>query len=229
MIIGSGMIAAAFSAFRENDRVVIFASGVSNSLETDPAEFAREKRLLLQARSANPDRLLVYFGTCSVDDPDRGHTPYVIHKLEMESLLEVSPGPWMVMRLPLAIGPGHRGAALAQFLYERISRGEPFEVWTHAARYPIDVADVFRITSRLVDDPSMWHRRINVALRAFPVLEFVHIMERIVGKRAVCTLVPKGRHYEVSCPEVAAVAADLNLDFSDRYLERVLRRYFASP
>ena len=126
----------------------------------------------------------------------------------------------------LAIGPGHRGPTLAQFLYERISRGEPFEVWAHATRYPIDVVDAFRIASRFVEDPSMWNRRINVALRAFPVLDFVHIMERIVGKAAVYTLVPKGRHYEVSCPEVAAVAKGLNLDFSDRYLDRVLRSYF---
>ena len=228
MVVGEGMMAQAFSEFSDDHRVVIFASGVSNSLETDPSAFAREKSLLLRTRAESPDKLLVYFGTCSVDDPDRRDTSYVVHKREMESLLVGSRSPWMVLRLPLAIGPGHRGPTLAQFLYERISRGEHFEVWANATRYPIDVADVFRIAPHFINDAAMWNRRISVALRAFPVPEFVRVMERIVGKSAVCELVPKGRHYEVACPEVSAIATDLNLDLSDQYLERVLLKYFGS-
>ena len=118
MVVGNGMMAEAFSTFRNNDRVVIFASGVSNSLEKDPVAFIREKNLLLRTREENAEKLLVYFGTCSVDDPDRRDTPYVRHKLEMEELLANSAGSWMVLRLPLAIGPGHRGPTLAQYLYE---------------------------------------------------------------------------------------------------------------
>ena len=45
MIIGNGLIA---NLFRENDRenVVFFASGVSNSLETEKSAFLREENLL---------------------------------------------------------------------------------------------------------------------------------------------------------------------------------------
>jgi len=72
----------------------------------------------------------------------------------------------------------------------------------------------------------MWNRRINVALRPFPVLDFVRAMEGIVGRKANYVLVRKGRPYGVDCPEVAGIAGGLSLDFSDRYLERVLRKYF---
>jgi hypothetical protein len=51
-------------------------------------------------------------------------------------------------------------------------------------------------------------------------------MERIVGKNAIYDLIPKGQHYEVPCPEVASVAKELELDLSEHYLERVLRKYF---
>jgi nucleoside-diphosphate-sugar epimerase len=229
MIVGSGMMARAFAAWRGDRDVVVFASGVSNSLETDPAAFAREKALLTETRAKHPEALLLYFGTCSVDDPDRRETPYVLHKLEIELLLEQAGAPWMVLRLPLAIGPGHRGRALAQFLYDRVSRGEAFEVLQRATRYPIDVADVVRIARRFVADRAQWNRRINVALRAYPVIEFVRVMEAIVGKRARYHLVPKGRHYAVHCPELAAIARELNLESDEGYLERVLRKYFARP
>src|SRR4051812_46597128 len=105
MVVGDGMMAKAFSAFRADENVVIFASGVSDSMEDRLAVFERERMLLQRTRQQNPDRLVVYFGTTSVFDPDRRDTPYVRHKLAMESLLELSQGPWMVLRLPLAIGP----------------------------------------------------------------------------------------------------------------------------
>ena len=220
------MMARAFVAFERDPRVVIFASGVSDSLETNPTAFARERELLQRTRAEHPDALLVYFGTCSVYDPDRRDTPYVRHKLEMESFLEASPGPWLVLRLPLALGHGHRGHTLGRFLYEHIQREEPFEVWAGSTRYPIDVEDVLRIAKRLMAEQSNWNRRINVALRAFSVLDFVRVMEAITGKSARYSLLPKGQHYEVDCPEINRLASQLQLDLSASYLERVLRKYF---
>ena len=220
------MMAKAFSAFVSDSGTVIFASGVSDSLESRDDSFERERTLLQRIREENPEKLVVYFGTCSVVDPDRRDTPYVQHKLEMESLLQNSDGPWMILRLPLAIGPMHRSRTLAQFLYEQISNEQPFEVWAHATRYPIDVADTFRIASYFIGQRSMWNRRINVALRAYSILDFVRSMENIVGKTARYELIPKGKHYELSCPEVKAVGSRLNLDFSELYLDRVLQKYF---
>jgi len=226
VIVGHGMMANAFSAFAGNAAVVIFASGVSDSTETRPAAFRRESELLRRTRAEHSDALLVYFGTCSVNDPDRRDTPYVRHKLEMESLLKASPGPWLVLRLPLAIGPRHRGNTLANYLHDRIIHGRPFEVWAGSTRYPVDVEDAFRVASRLIAEPSMWRRTINIALRAFPVLEFVRILEDITGRRALYTLVQRGHHYELQCPEVAGLADELHLDAGDDYLDRVLRKYF---
>lgn len=220
------MMARAFSAFGGRADVVIFASGVSNSLETDSAAFSREKALLEQVRKDNPAALLVYCGTCSADDPELRDTPYVRHKLAMESLLSASDGPWLVLRIPLAIGRNSRSRTLAQFLHERIARGQPFEVWEGAARFPIDVEDIFRIGSRFIDDPALWNRRINVALRSFPVRDFVSVMERIVGRKANCTLVRRGRRYELACPEALQVARELDLDLGEQYLEKLLRKYF---
>ena len=229
MIVGSGMMAQAFSAFAHQPDVLVFASGVSDSMEARDAAFARERELLSHALAAHREALLLYFGTCSVYDPDRRETPYVRHKLAMEELISTAPNPWMVLRLPLAIGPGHRGNALANYLYERIQRGEPFDVWAGATRYPIDVVDTFRIASRLLADRALWRRRINVALRAYRVMDFVAILERIVAKRARYNLLHKGRPYEVHCPELASLAGELQLDMSEGYLEKVLRKYFRGP
>jgi nucleoside-diphosphate-sugar epimerase len=227
VVVGDGMMAKAFATFAEDPQVVIFASGVSDSTETAAAAFQREEDLLGRVRAQHRDALLVYFGTCSVFDPDSRYTPYVLHKLRMESLLEASPGPWLVLRLPLAVGPGHRGRTLVRFIHQRIVRHELFEVWGGSTRYPIDVEDVVRIARQLIGERSNWNRRINVALRSFPVLEFVRALETVTGMNAKFTLLPKGHHYALECPEIDRLADELRLDFSAGYLERVLRKYFA--
>jgi len=219
-------MAQAFRAFADRKDVVIFASGVSDSTADSDAAFRRERELLRQARASHPDALLVYFGTCSVDDPDRRETPYVHHKLAMESAIAASAHPWIVFRLPLAIGPIHRSPTLANFLHRKILRGERFEIWARSTRYPIDVDDAVRIGSRIIADQSMWRRTINIALRAFRVTDFVGALEQITHKTAVYSVVQKGGHYELRCPEVAALANELGLDRSEAYLERVLRKYF---
>jgi nucleoside-diphosphate-sugar epimerase len=144
----------------------------------------------------------------------------------MESMLSASGGSWLVLRIPLAIGRNPGSRTLAQFLHECIAHGKPFDVWEGAARFPVDVDDVFRIGSRFINDPALWNRRINVALRPFPVRDFVRVMEEIVGRKANYTLVRKGQRYQLDCPEVRQVAGELGLDLGERYLERVLRKYF---
>ena len=68
MIIGNGLLAQAFSEYNNNDEILIFASGVSNSLEEKESEFDREAKLLKSVITNYPDKTMVYFSTCSVYD-----------------------------------------------------------------------------------------------------------------------------------------------------------------
>ncbi|RXM60929.1 hypothetical protein BOQ60_23605 [Chryseobacterium sp. CH1] len=83
MIIGNGILANALK-FYDKDDVIFFASGVSNSLEKEASEFEREISLLKSVVSQNPDKKFFYFSTCSIYDPTKTGSPYVIHKLKIE-------------------------------------------------------------------------------------------------------------------------------------------------
>ncbi|MFV0217909.1 hypothetical protein OBJ92_12895 [Empedobacter falsenii] len=65
MIIGKGLIASAFEN-RDREDVVFFASGVSNSLETDVRQFLREENLIRTTIQQYPTQTFVYFSTCSM-------------------------------------------------------------------------------------------------------------------------------------------------------------------
>ena len=86
MVIGSGLLAKAFHQFADDGNVVVFASGVSNSLEQNKSAFEREKNLLLKYLDGSAK--LVYFSTVSVHDQSLTKTPYIIFKNEIENLIK---------------------------------------------------------------------------------------------------------------------------------------------
>lgn len=105
MIIGSGLLARAFTeATKNRSDVVIYAAGVSNSQCTDIREFARERSLLTRSlEAANAAACFVYFSTCSIEDPESTGTAYVQHKLAMEQLT-LRRENHLVVRLPQIAG-----------------------------------------------------------------------------------------------------------------------------
>ena len=70
MVIGNGMIAKRFESYKDDDRFVIFASGVSNSRNKDESAYSRETGLLKDTAAAHPDKIMVYLSTCSIYDPE---------------------------------------------------------------------------------------------------------------------------------------------------------------
>lgn len=127
----------------------VFASGVSNSSETDPAAFEREARLLVKALDEARGRF-VYFSTCSVTDPDRAETHYVRHKLRMERLI-AERDEYLILRLPQVVGRTDNPHTLSNYLASGIRNAEPLRIWVKAVRCLIDVEDVARVTLHLVE------------------------------------------------------------------------------
>jgi hypothetical protein len=81
MIVGHGDIA---SILTDREDRLYFASGVSNSQETDEEEYQREKRLLMMQ---DKWRHIVYFSSLSIFYTN---TRYARHKREMEKLVKKS-------------------------------------------------------------------------------------------------------------------------------------------
>jgi len=226
MVVGNGMIANVFKSYKLSSDVVIFASGVSNSLETDQSQFQREYNLLKKIRYKNPDKLLVYFSTCSISDPDRANTAYVNHKVNIESELASWQLPYLILRLPVVIGRTNLAKTFPFFLYDRIKSGESFNIWQYAVRYPIDIDDMLKISIHLISQSTMQNQTVNIAFRSYPVLDIVHEMETILGQIANMMLIDQGCFYDIDRTLALCLASELNINCDEYYLSRVLHKYF---
>lgn len=226
MVIGGGMLANAFSAYDKIDDVVVLAAGVSNSGETRREAFGRELRLAEKTITGLGSRLLVYFSTCSIFDPEALATPYVQHKLNIETIVCEMVENYTVFRLPQVAGRTSNCTTLTNYLYHNIIKQQRIDIWDRAYRSIIDVDDVVRIVSHAVDNGMFRNRVVNVASRPSLVTDIVRILEVITGKEAVCTHRVKGFRYEIDTSDISQILKELKIDFGPDYLFRVLSKYY---
>ncbi len=225
MIIGNGLIA---NLFRENDRekVVFFASGVSNSLETDKSAFLREENLLRKHLTENPEKIFIYFSTCSIYDSSKNGSLYVNHKLKMERLVEDLAPKYVILRVSNAVGKGGNPNLLMNYLANAVQEEKIINVHTLATRNLIDADDVKNITLKFINENS-FNKIINVAyLENFSTKEILEILEKHFNKTAKTYLVKSGQSYLISIPEAEAYFAENKLTEKKEYLLRIIKRYY---
>jgi hypothetical protein len=125
MIIGNGDIANVLKGhwFESSQFVTIFASGVSDSKCKDPAQFERERNLLLTQEKS---RHLVYFSTLSIYYPGE-HNEYIQHKIRMEEIVKECFESYTIVRIG-NITWGKNPNTLLNFLRLKMKKNENFEV-----------------------------------------------------------------------------------------------------
>jgi UDP-2-acetamido-2,6-beta-L-arabino-hexul-4-ose reductase len=228
MIVGIGLIANNFR--RSNAKfhnVCIYAAGVSNSLCNDSNEFERERQCLNESlRDSVSLDCFVYFSTCSVDDPEVQKTPYVLHKLAMERLVK-SHARYLILRLPHVAGNSFNPHTLLNFLQERISRSESFQLWGGAYRNIIDVDDVTRLATYLIENTFARNMIVNIAAPySYSVIDIVKLLESTVGKSAIYELINRESKYEIDLSDLKKLIGECWVNFDDDYLKNVIDKYY---
>lgn len=224
MIIGRGLIANVFKDINRED-IIFFASGVSNSLETDTNQFKRERDLIEKTIEINPTKKFVYFSTCSIYDSSKYASAYVLHKLDMENLIEKIAQNFLICRVSNAVGNGGNSNLLINYLVNNIKENNPILVHQKATRNLIDVEDIGNITLRLLDEKINTIQNIAY-IENFSVLEIVFALEKYLSKSAIIKLLNKGESYTIDTSYIVDYFKKNNKMIKMEYLNTLLKRYY---
>lgn len=225
MIVGDGLIASAFYDDYENDEnVIIFASGVSNSLETDSNEFKREEDLLIKTILENNGKHLLYFA--SYVDSNILKRSYAEHKQKMEGIIKESKIYYTILKLPQAIGWGGNKTTLVNFIIGKLKNNEEITVYKNTYKSLIDVEDV----KRIVDIRTRIWGDKNIYIE-FPYIEklLVHEIVELIAKQLKIT--PKIKFIESATnnlPDLSRVGKILINHMGitpDGYTEKIIKKY----
>lgn len=227
MIIGNGLIASLFTEC-DQENIIFFASGVSNSLETKKEEFLREENLIKKTIAENPNKVFIYFSTCSIYDSSKAESQYVLHKLKMEQIIIQLCPQYLILRLSNAVGNGGNPNLLMNYLVRSVKNNEIINVHTKATRNLIDVEDIKNITNQLIDK-QYFNKIINIAYpENYTIIEILEIMEKFYQTKLYLNLVKSGSGYGIDTHDVESYFIQHALTNKETYLHKILEKYYSN-
>lgn len=222
MIVGKGLIASQFLDCDRED-VVFFASGVSNSSESRKEEFLREQKLIQETIQQNPEKIFVYFSTCSIYDSSKYKSLYVLHKLHMEEIIKEKAKSFLILRVSNVVGKGGNPNLLMNYLSTNIKNGSALIIHKNATRNLIDVADVRAITLNYIQKNN-YNKIVNIAYTYnYYIEEIVNALEENYNFKTQKEIQDLGEHYTIDVHEL-----DYNFPISNKieYLNKLIKTYF---
>jgi nucleoside-diphosphate-sugar epimerase len=228
MVIGNGMIAKAFKQYADDDRVIIFASGVSNSKETRQEEFDREEKLMKSL--TNEGAILVYFSTCSLYDPTLNSSPYVRHKRAMEYIARYNFNKSIIFRLPNVIGRTENPNTFFNYIKNQIQQQKTISVHRDASRYLIDVDDLTTLLPTAIENYKNSHetgqQNFEVAFdNKTMVIDIVKMMMEIMNKKSEIEIINDGCDYEFDRKSFKEYLKSINYEEPKDYTYNLLKKY----
>jgi nucleoside-diphosphate-sugar epimerase len=227
MVVGNGMMAQRFFSFNNDENILIFASGVSNSKETNVENFEREKKLLFEAITQNSTRKFVYFSTCSIYDPSEMDSLYVKHKLECEQTIIKNCENYLICRVSNVVGQTDNPNTIISYLVSKIGNEHQFQLWQNSVRNIIDIDDVFSIVSYKIKTGIGAETCVVANPIQYPVSKIVKKIEQVLGKKAIFELIDKGASFKIPIKSEDKLILENGTDFKiNPYLSKILNKYF---
>lgn len=227
MVIGNGLVAKAFEAYKNDDRYLVFASGVSNSANTDLQAFEREKKLLASTLLDNSKKRFIYFSSCSLYDESLKESLYVKHKLEMEAMIKDWHNDYHIFRVSNLAGKTDNPNTLLNFFYYHILNGSLFTVWKNATRNIIDIDDATVLSKHIIEERFFVNEITNIANpHNYKVTSIIEMIESMLAKKGNYNIVDKSSAPVIDTSAIKPLISNLNIEFNDDYLQKVLSKYY---
>jgi len=135
-----------------------------------------------------------------------------------------------IFRLPQVVGHTRNPHTLTNFIYNKITNGEPLQVWKQARRNLLDVSDIGAVVRFFLQKSAEPNKTIELAAPTnISVLNLVAIFEEVLQKRARVQLIEGGSAYPVDSSQFVAIAKHLGLNCSSDYYPAIIQKYYGKP
>jgi nucleoside-diphosphate-sugar epimerase len=223
IVIGDGMIATSFKQVVFSKDVLVFASGVSNSLENDSKAFKREEMLLRETITAQNSLPIIYFSTCSIYSKVKNS--YILHKLKMEDIVKELSSSYFIYRLPQVVG-STSNSTLVSFFANQINSSKNLEIQILSKRNLIDCVDVAKVIHFLVENSMGKDSIQNIATpNNIEVIEIAKEISLLLGKKLIFSKINSGDQYSIPIDFLTNNLKDFNYLNEKNYWQKVLRKY----
>lgn len=222
MVIGNGSIANIFKeSFENDDSIIIFASGVSNSNENRESEYLRETKLLTETLLKFSEKKIIYFSSVY---SKHVNSDYFNHKELMENLILEKSNNFIIIRLPQVISNTGNQNNLVNFLVDSIKNNCDVEIQKNVYRAIIDIDDVKRVTLEVVK--NFKNKIFNFSkVERISVIDLCKMIFDILNHRVnIVEVSPKFNTPNLgNSPEIDNILE--NIIDKENYTNKILKKY----
>ena len=229
MVIGNGLIANQFKSYNNDENILIFASGVSNSSEVNDIEFIRELNLLKEMMGKYKSAKFIYFSTLSINDPSLKNRLYVNHKLNIEKHLLTYHDNYIIFRVSNVVGPIKNKNTMLNYFINAIKNNALIDIWKNAERNLLDIEDLFILSEKLINKKAFKNQIVNIASRKnLSVFSIVKEIETFLNMKANFKLLNKGSKYyfDLSFVSDQLTLIEKKKGSGNEYLNYLLKKYY---
>lgn len=226
MVIGNGMMAKAFDEFANDDSIIVFASGVSNSKEVNLTAYHKELSMLSDLRGTTAT--LIYFSSCSIFDSSLVSSLYIDHKKMIEKYIESNFNSYYIFRLPNVIGRSNNSNTMVNFFYNSLLNDHIFQIYKNAFRYFIDVDDVKSVVSKIIKERTLCSGCYTLLFPiAYNVLQIVNLLETYLSIKGNYSINEnEGAFYDISISNQLLPYVNFDVEEPEIYINKILAKYY---
>ena len=222
-IIGSGFIAKKFKKslnYLRKNNVVVYASGISNSLEKNKKNLNKEIKKFLKFYKKNNKRV-IYISTYSICDGSRFKNKYVKNKIKIEKIIKKKVANYLIIRLPEIVGNNKNPNTLSNFFYNKVYKSKKFVLYQNVKRNILDIDDAIKSCLKLIKLRNRKNEIVNLLSNKFHTpSQIVNIFEKILYKKA---------YFEIKKIKKAKWYLENNfyVKTNNSYLFKTLKKYYS--
>lgn len=227
MVIGNGLMATTFSNFKNLENILVFASGVSNSTETNPKEFDREISLLKSTIKKHKHAKVIYFSTLSILDETVKQRPYISHKLKAEAIIQQETSNFLIARISNVVGSQGNKNTIINHLVHSVENEIPIEIWALAERNLIDQEDVKFLINQLLKNDKRGIVTI-ASEKSILMPKIISEVEFHLKKKAISKTIEKGSKLNIDTSQISEYLLFIQEQkgVGVKYLKYLLNKYY---
>jgi nucleoside-diphosphate-sugar epimerase len=224
MVIGNGLIGSKFRNSKNvSSKVLIFASGVSDSNANVSKDFKREKDLILDSMSKYNDLTFVYFSSI-LSGVSNNH--YYTHKFEMENLIKSKTKNYLIFKVPQIIGFNGNNNNLIKHLSNAIKNGDNINLFKGINRALVDVDDIVNIVNYCVENVK--YGTINLShIEKLNISEIALEVIKTLGVKPNVNIIENNNIVNWDTPNskiIDKAIIDLGID-KNNYTNKIIKKY----
>jgi nucleoside-diphosphate-sugar epimerase len=223
MIVGRGLVASYFEQYATSDlknNYIIFASGISSSINVTDKNIKREFDLLESILNNTEEKKFIYFSSSFVGVVE---SVYYNHKLSVEQYIMNSTDNALIVRIPQLVGCGGNVENLFNFLVHNIKNSLQITTTNKTFRSLLDVYDLVRFV-----DSCKWLKGIiNFShVEIISVVDMCNIIGDVVGILPILNVI--NNEPQILIPKntniVEHTIKNMNIDIIG-YNKKVIQKY----